>query len=81
MAEKDDPEVQKKRIKQIVAEMCPSAVVHFVPAEVPSWIKFMVVYAAEGVQHESQTSDDLWPSVIADISDEKLGLLISSLFV
>jgi len=59
--------------------MKPSAVVRFVPAQPPSWIKFMVVYTAEGNQHQSQTSDDLWPSVIADMSDENLRSLISSL--
>ena len=80
MADKDDPEIQKARIKRLTTEMKPGAVMYFVPAETPSWIKFMVVYTAEGAQRQSKTSGDLWPSVIADMSDEKLRSLISSLF-
>lgn len=66
MLEKDRPEVQRKRIESIVAELIPGSLVLFDPSEPSSFLRFRIdapltgrMLGVSGHYHVSEIAD--WP--------------------
>jgi hypothetical protein len=75
MAGKDDYLIQRDRIETLVAESWPTAVVHWDPDRVPTWIRFsvhsgsVVLLVSSGDHHVSE---------IADKTDDELRVLLKA---
>jgi len=70
MAERDDPGIQRERIRRLAQELIPGCVVQFDPDQPPSWLRFRIdapvvgtILGVSGHYHSSE---------IADWSDQRL---------
>jgi hypothetical protein len=70
MTEKDNPEVQKKRVQQLADEIIPGCTVVFDLDQPPTWLRFRI--DAPGLNIILGVSGEYHASEIADWSDEHL---------